>query len=236
MDIWQRLDLDPASHRLVTLVGGGGKTTLLYALARQALDRGRTVAVTTTTHMLPHPALVLTARPDRALLAARRVVMAGALLPSGKMTGGPCPAELLAVADVVLVEGDGAKHLPLKAPEAWEPVIPERSDAVIAVAGLDAVGQAIQAVCHRPQRVALLLGKPLQAPVTAADVALLLAHPQGGRKQVPPSAAFRCVLNQADDPARRAAGAAVVTRLRQDGIQATVTSFGQEERGGLCWF
>ena len=27
-----------------------------------------------------------------------------------------------------------------------------------------------------------------------------------------------------------------VTRLRQDGIQATVTSFGQEERGGLCWF
>jgi hypothetical protein len=31
MELWRRLALDPAAHRLVTLVGGGGKTTLLYA-------------------------------------------------------------------------------------------------------------------------------------------------------------------------------------------------------------
>ena len=55
MELWRRLALDPAAHRLVTLVGGGGKTTLLYALARQAVDAGYTVAVTTTTHILPIP-------------------------------------------------------------------------------------------------------------------------------------------------------------------------------------
>lgn len=236
MDIWQRLDLDPLRHRLVTLVGAGGKTTLLYALARQAADRGRTVAVTTTTHMLPHPGLVLTERPDRALLAARQVVMAGVLLPDGKISAGRSPVKLLAAADVVLVEGDGSKRLPLKAPEAWEPVIPEESDAVIAVAGLSAVGRAIETVCHRPRRAVLLLGKPPQALVTAADVALLLAHPEGGRKGVPHQAAFRCVLNQADNPARRAAGAAVAEHLRQCGIHAAVTQFRQEERDGACWF
>ena len=42
MELWRRLALDPAAHRLVTLVGGGGKTTLLYALARQAVDAGYT--------------------------------------------------------------------------------------------------------------------------------------------------------------------------------------------------
>ena len=55
MELWRRLALDPAAHRLVTLVGGGGKTTLLYALARQAVDAGYTVAVTTTTHILHIP-------------------------------------------------------------------------------------------------------------------------------------------------------------------------------------
>ena len=72
MELWRRLALDPAAHRLVTLVGGGGKTTLLYALARQAVDAGYTVAVTTTTHILPHPGLPRSERPTRALLEARR--------------------------------------------------------------------------------------------------------------------------------------------------------------------
>ena len=74
MELWRRLALDPAAHRLVTLVGGGGKTTLLYALARQAVDAGYTVAVTTTTHILPHPGLPRSERPTRALLEARRVI------------------------------------------------------------------------------------------------------------------------------------------------------------------
>ena len=45
MELWRRLALDPAAHRLVTLVGGGGKTTLLYALARQAVDAGYGIVI-----------------------------------------------------------------------------------------------------------------------------------------------------------------------------------------------
>ena len=48
MELWRRLALDPAAHRLVTLVGGGGKTTLLYALARQAVDAGYTCLLYTS--------------------------------------------------------------------------------------------------------------------------------------------------------------------------------------------
>ena len=223
MELWRRLALDPAAHRLVTLVGGGGKTTLLYALARQAVDAGYTVAVTTTTHILPHPGLPRSERPTRALLEARRVVTVGTVGEKGKLTGPDDPAALLDLAGVVLVEGDGANRLPLKAPEEWEPVIPPESRAVLAVAGLDAVGRPIGETCHRPDRA-------------AADAALLLTHSLGGRKGVPVGAAFRCVLNKADTPARRAAGEACAAQIRAMGLQAVLTAFREEEREGKCWF
>ena len=164
MELWRRLALDPAAHRLVTLVGGGGKTTLLYALARQAVDAGYTVAVTTTTHILPHPGLPRSERPTRALLEARRAATVGTVGEKGKLTGPENPAALLDLAGVVLVEGDGANRLPLKAPEEWEPVIPPESRAVLAVAGLDAVGRPIGETCHRPDRAAALVDKPPDAP------------------------------------------------------------------------
>ena len=73
----------------MTLVGGGGKTTLLYALARQAVDAGYTVAVTTTTHILPHPGLPRSERPTRALLEARRAATVGTVGEKGKLTLAP---------------------------------------------------------------------------------------------------------------------------------------------------
>lgn len=63
MGIWEQLGLDMARHRMVALVGAGGKTSTLYALARQAADSGRTVVVTTTTHILRHPGLPLVEEP-----------------------------------------------------------------------------------------------------------------------------------------------------------------------------
>ena len=52
MGIWERLALDPAVHRLVALVGGGGKSSTMYAMVRQAMDLELTVVLTTTTHIL----------------------------------------------------------------------------------------------------------------------------------------------------------------------------------------
>ena len=160
----------------------------------------------------------------------------GTVGEKGKLTGPDDPAALLDLAGVVLVEGDGANRLPLKAPEEWEPVIPPESRAVLAVAGLDAVGRPIGETCHRPDRAAALVDKPPDALVTAADAARLLTHPLGGRKGVPVGAAFRCVLNKADTPARRAAGEACAAQIRAMDLQAVLTAFREEERDGKCWF
>ena len=240
MGLWDKLHLDMDRDRVVTLTGGGGKTTTMYAMAREAVDRGRTVIVTTTTHIMPHPGICLTGdgREEalRAALAAHGIVTLGVMDRSDKMSGTGSIAVCASAADVVLVEGDGARIKPLKVPADHEPVIPPESDGVVAVAGLDALGQPIGEICHRPERVAAFLGKSLEEEVTEADMAAILASPQGGRKCVGAGMAFRCLLNKADTPALERRGQIVAGLLAQKGIQAYLNHYTQEERGGTCWF
>ena len=238
MVVWERLKLDPAVHRLVALVGAGGKSSTMYALARQAADGGRKVVVTTTTHILPHPDLPLAGDLGElaALLKHNRVVTLGAYDQRGKLTGAGDPADCLELADVVLMEADGAKLRPLKAPADHEPVIPPQTQAVIAAAGLDSVGQALEAVCHRPERVAALLGVEPDHRITPADVAAILSSPQGGRKGVAPAMAFRCLLNKADDDQRWAWGTEIQGLLARQGIHSAITYYKEEEQGGSCLF
>ena len=95
MGIWEQLVLDMARHRMVALVGAGGKTSTLYALARQAADSGRTVVVTTTTHILRHPGLPLVEEPTperlRAALEEHGVVTVGTVFRGDKLSGAGTP-------------------------------------------------------------------------------------------------------------------------------------------------
>jgi xanthine dehydrogenase accessory factor len=56
-------------------------------------------------------------------------------------------------ADVVLVEADGSKHMPLKFPNAAEPVIPDNADEIIVVCGLHGLNKAAKDACHRLELV-----------------------------------------------------------------------------------
>lgn len=233
--LWEALALPPEKVGSLTLVGGGGKTSLMLALAREAAARGLRVVVTTTTHIRAVERLPLAGDLEELaqLLEVSPVVTYGVHWRDGKLSPAGGLEGCLDLADVVLIEGDGARNLPLKAPAAHEPVIPAWTGAVLAVAGLDAVGEPIGAVCHRVERVCALLGKPPEALVTPADLAALLTHPAGGRKGVPPGAAFRLAFNKADTPARRAA-ALEAAALAGEGC--IMTRFDEEERGGTCWF
>ena len=238
MGIWEQLHLNMAAHRLVALVGAGGKTSTLYALAKEGVEAGRRVVVTTTTHMMPHPGLPLTDHmeelPD--LLERHPAVTLGQFLRPDKLSEAGQPEECLRWADLVLVEADGARLRPLKAPADHEPVIPHGAAAVIAAAGLDCLGKSIGEICHRPERVRALLGVGEDHILTPADVAAVLSSPQGGRKGVTEEMAFRCLLNKADTPQRQAWGAEIGEILARQGIFSAVTHYTEKERGGACLF
>ena len=223
---------------MVALVGGGGKTSTLYALAHEARAAGRTVLVTTTTHIMPPPGLPLTdelpALP--ALLRTHGAAVLGRFDRPDKLSGVGDPAAYKSLADTVVVEADGARTLPLKAPADHEPAIPDCADAVVAVAGLDSLGRPVGETCHRPELVCALLGVDAAHLVTTADIAAILASPRGGRKAVGEGRPFRCLLNKADTPALRSAGAETAALLARQGIFACVHSYSEKERGGKCWF
>ena len=135
----------------VSLVGGGGKTTLLYAMADHCARKGWRVLVMTTTH-IRQPAACY-APDDAALTAlwqAGHYAVIGTPAENGKLTLPP-PQLLrrMAQADAVFIEADGAKHHPCKLPAAHEPVLLPQSDIVLAVAGLSALGKPLREGCFR---------------------------------------------------------------------------------------
>ena len=121
------LKIRPEKHRLIAVVGAGGKTTLIYELSRELKKAGYRAAVTTTTHMY---------REGR-----YGFVPVGNGVSGEKLTGvsPEVPRGMLETYDVVLVEADGSHGLPLKCPASFEPVIPVETDLVIGVAGASAV-------------------------------------------------------------------------------------------------
>ena len=192
-------------HGITAVVGGGGKTSLIHALAKELADQGR-VLITTTTRIRP-PACFTLLSPDEGQIAGAfervRILSVGTPAPEGKLAEvADLRERYAALADFVLIEADGSRGLPLKAPAAHEPVLPKQAALVIAVAGMSCEGQTVEAAAHRPALYAMLAPCHPEDVVQPEWVARVLEHPLGQRKDV--TGRFAVVLNQADSPERLA--------------------------------
>jgi len=196
---------------LVALVGGGGKSSLLFALAECLPGR---VVLTTTTRIfaaqMSRAAAVCTTADegwqqrlesfDANLLVVGRV--------EGERANGvspELPAEWLALprVDWVVVEADGSRMLPVKAPADHEPVVPERTSLLVCVVGIDALAEPIERVAHRPERVAEITGLGLSQHLTPEALGKLLTSPRGGLKGAPDDARVAVLINKVESSAQR---------------------------------
>lgn len=186
----------------ICLVGGGGKTTVMYELAAAWAACGRKVLVLTSTHILcpADGSFAADAATVHNLWQQRRYVVIGTPeLATGKLTAPPQDLyeALQLQADVILCEADGSRHHPCKVPAAHEPVLLPDRDIVLAVAGMDALGNSLQQACQRPQLAAALLGCSAEKIIDAQMLAALLLSEQGARKNVG-VCAYYIVLNKCD--------------------------------------
>lgn len=172
----------------------------MLQLAREARAIGLRTVITVTTKMFPpEEAEFGPAVYDAASLAGRdlAVYAAGKDELSGKLLGID-PTAIPEGFDLVLVEADGALHKPLTAPREHEPVIPPLSTTVLAVAGLDALGQPISSM-HHPEVISRLTGVAVDEPVTMQVIATVLSDSAGSTKDRPEAARVAYILNKADD-------------------------------------
>jgi len=164
---------------IIAVVGSGGKTTLIKKLASRYRSEGKTVLITTTTHMFVEEDTLLTDDAGAIIHAIKETGYAMAGIPDGEKIK-PLSQETFdtacTCADVVLVEADGSKCLPLKYPNATEPVIPNHTDEIIVVCGLNAIGQKAKDVCHRLELVKACLGIADETMITASHVQKLVTE------------------------------------------------------------
>ena len=199
-------DLIEALHAdgLTCVVGAGGKKTTLYALANAA-DR----AVLTATVRIPvfdeYVARVVVTEGPGAALDGNDDWPLG-LVPEREddRYRGYEPETVERIADrapgPVFVKADGARTREFKAPGENEPRIPERAETVLPVASVHVLGKPLsEEHVHRPERVADLTGLSPGDPIEARHVAGVLAHSDGGLKDVPSAATIVPVLNKVDD-------------------------------------
>lgn len=216
----QALRLTPITHSqrnvVIAFSGSGGKTTAIFAAARQLSPP---VIVTATTHL--HVNQTHLADRHQTIVKAAdfsnlKVVPDGITLVTGPLEGERTrglDATLISWLHAyclknnlpLLIEADGSRQRPLKAPAEHEPVIPEFADMVVVVFGLSGLGKPLtEAWVHRPEIFARLSGLETGAKITPAAAAQVLSHPEGGLKGIPANARRFALLNQADTPALQA--------------------------------
>lgn len=216
------LSLTDSRCRVISLTGGGGKTSLMYRWAACLKDSGLTVITTTTTKLAASPRADSRFVEVSDLAAASEVVeeqlTANSQFPPGLITlvsDRPAPTGKVSGIDpewidrlaerfptvFFLVEADGSAGKPLKGYQDYEPVVPTSTALLIPVIGLDALEcPADSTHVHRPEFFRRIAGLAADAMISPQAVCAALLHPDGYLRAAPPQAMILPLLNKAETP------------------------------------
>ena len=196
MDLSRALRISPSARwvGVVSLVGAGGKTTAMFQLARELIkSQSPSVILTATSHL----GAWQTSQADHHLIAVdlsdlKDIPSHGITLVTGGIENERTkPVDQTTLNWLreytkehnipLLIEADGSRQKPLKAPAAYEPPIPEFTDTVLVVAGLGALGKPLtDEFVHRSEIYSQLSGLQMNQPVTP-DALITCSHPPKGR-------------------------------------------------------
>jgi len=203
------------TREVISLSGAGGKTTLMFCLAKELFLAGKKIVTTTTTKILEPTSgatVSLFINLDEEELKQfvlkhldeyRHITIARERLGSGKLKG--VSSDLVndlwrsGEIDYIIIEADGAAGRPIKAPREGEPVIPLSTTLVVAILGVDGVEMEVnEGNVFQAQRVSKLTGIPMGKKMTDEAMAILMAHPEGIFKGAPSSSRVIPFLNKVD--------------------------------------
>lgn len=224
MDLFHALRLDSNKQNpVISFAGAGGKTTATFQLAHE-LAKKQLVIVTATTHL---GAWQISLADQHIISIGTNIDLPtkGVLLVTGEIENERTqPIEIKTINWLrevsknqgipLLIEADGSRQKPLKAPAEHEPPIPGFSNMVIYIAGLGALGKPLhEDHVHRAEIFSQLSGLSLGETITPQAMINVLTHPQGGLKNIPQNAKRIALLNQADAPELKSIGGSMARDL-----------------------
>lgn len=206
MDIAKKLRI---KNDVVTLVGAGGKTSLMFSIAKE-LKLKKVLVTTTTKIYYPLDDLYdyyynYVEFPFKKMNGI--IVMGNGINDENKIIG--LEEEKIKTIreyfDIALIEGDGSRGLPIKAPEEHEPVIPSFSSIVIGVIGIDSLYKTInQQNIFRLERFCTITGAKIGNLLDEYKIAKLISSKDGLFKRAPDGSRKIVILNKVDDEEKKA--------------------------------
>jgi len=239
MQLEQHLRL--SEYPCLALVGAGGKTTAMFHLARELEPP---VILTATTHLaveqiqLADQHFILQDIKDTNRFD--EIALSGVTLLTGPIEGDRTQGLSGEIMSWVreycgyhslplLIEADGSRQLPLKAPAEHEPPIPEFIDTVVVVAGLSGLGKPLTPEwVFRHERFAEFSGLQVSEAVTVEALTAAMLHAEGGLKNIPPKARRIALLNQADTSELKASARKMSSSLLTDFDAVVISSLGPD--------
>lgn len=246
MNLFQALDAFPALDAMrqgvhpnlplcTAIVGAGGKTSAMFALARQVEGPAW---VTTSTHLGSDQTVfadlfgVVESEQDinpGLWLKHKVTLLTGTVTPDDRLHS-PAPELLELIHQAaeregahLLLEADGSRSIPLKAPGEHEPPIPAWARQVIVVVGASALGKPLnEQTVFRAGRFAELTGLQEGEMITIESMRDMLLHPLGGLKNIPAGALKAVLFNQAEDPEDQAIIQYIVPDLLAGGYDRVI--------------
>jgi len=206
-----------SAREVISLVGAGGKTTLMFRLAKELVLSGKKMVTTTTTKIF-EPTMeetnFLFIDPGEGKIKDfvrdhldqyHHITVARERLRPGKLKGvsSDLVNELWSFKeiDTIIVEADGAAGRTIKAPREGEPVFPSNTTLVIAILGVDGMGRELnEENVFQPERISKMTGISVGEKMTDEGMAILMTHPEGIFKGAPSSSRVVAFLNKVDIP------------------------------------
>jgi probable selenium-dependent hydroxylase accessory protein YqeC len=199
---------------LVSIVGAGGKTSLMYGLGKELFSAGHRTLLTTTTRLLyPRPGQILsvilgpetdgTAGKIAEALSGAGTVLAGLEKIDSKIKGfSPEFVERLHSDDgerTVVAECDGAMGKSLKVPRENEPPLAGSTTVYIVVVGADSFHKPLESPeVFNPGDVARVAGVDLGAEVSQPVLMEAILSPESYLGKKPAGARLVILINKVD--------------------------------------
>ncbi len=187
MNISDNFSLNPKGET-ISIVGAGGKTTTMFSLSSELKEKNKKVLITTTTAIYNpengYDYYFLGDIEEDFIPKAGSITVLGNNVENGKLKG--VSPELIDrinkknLFDFILIEADGSKGKPIKAPRENEPVIAKSTTKTIGIIGIDSIGKVVNREnVNRIEYFCNISGKDEGDKIEAVDVVSLTLDPNG---------------------------------------------------------
>ena len=220
---------------VVSLVGAGGKSSLMYSLARELVSAGKRVLTTTTTKIFmpthdESPVTIVSGIPEKIIEKAEillgdysHLTVGSEYLQTHDKLNGLEPSVIEYVLqsglfDYIIVEADGAARRSLKACAPHEPVVPLFSNCIVALVGLDVVAKPLtEEWVFRSSIFSCITGLELMQNVTESSIASIMLHDMSSTTVTGEKCMKIAFLNKADNLKALKTGERVAAFLEKRG-------------------